>query len=88
MISNLIKFLEENFPNGIQMFDTKNTAGDYMYRVFHDGDIIVDYAPDYMYIEIFGLTPQQFQAVENLFSDDLYDSIDSLMDLPNLPEVE
>ena len=45
MISNLIKFLEENFPNGIQMFDTKNTMGDYMYRVFHDGDIIVDYLP-------------------------------------------
>ena len=78
----LVNFLAENFPNGVQMFNTRNTVGDYVYTVFHEGDIIVDLAPDYGYIEIFGLTQDEFDTISNLYDGD------SLWDVPNLPEVE
>lgn len=82
MISKLVKFLEDNFENGVQMFNTRNTVGDYMYTIFHEGDIVVDYAPDYGYIEIFGLTEKEFDAICNLFDGE------PLWDMLPLPEVE
>ena len=45
------------------MFDTRNTEGDYMENIYHKGNIIVDYCPRYVYIEIFGLTYEEFEYV-------------------------
>ena len=78
----LINFLATNFADGIQMYNTKNTVGDFTYTVFHEGDIIVDYAPDYGYIEIFGLTSSEFDTVANLYDGE------PLWDMLPLPEVE
>lgn len=58
-INKLKKFLQENYPN-IQAFNTRNSAGDYMVNVYDEDGIQVDYAPDYEYIEIFGLTGKEF----------------------------
>lgn len=81
-MTKLINFLHENFKDGVQMFNTRNILGDFMYTVFHEGDIIVDYAPDYGYIEIFGLSQSEFDAVANLYDGE------PLWDMLPLPEVE
>lgn len=62
-VEELIIFLKRKFRAGIQMFDTRNTEGDYMENIYHKGNIIVDYCPGYVYIEIFGLTYEEFEYV-------------------------
>lgn len=62
-MEELIEFLKEEFPNGIQMFDTRNIAGDYMETIYEKDGITVDYAPFYEYIEIFGLSKEEFEMV-------------------------
>lgn len=77
----LINFLATNFSEGVQMFNTRNTVGDYTYRVFDKGGITVELAPDWGYIEIFGLTDEGFETVVNLYDGE------PLWDVPQLPEV-
>ena len=54
-LAKLIEFLKEEFPDGIQTFFTKNLVGDYMYVIYNEDDISVEYCPTWNYIEIFGL---------------------------------
>ena len=61
-IDKLKKFLQENYPNK-QAFNTRNMAGDYMKNVYDEDNIQVDYAPGYGYIEIFGLTDEEFEEL-------------------------
>ena len=61
-IDKLKKFLQENYPN-IQAFNTRNIIGDYMENVYDEDNIQVDYAPEYGYIEIFGLTDEEFEEL-------------------------
>lgn len=63
-IENLIVFLKENFEKGIQMFDTPNIVGDLMLRIYKKDDITVLFAPEYNYIEIFGISDEEFERVE------------------------
>ena len=81
-MTKLINFLRENFKDGVQMFNIKNTTGDYTYCVFRDGDVYVEYAPDWGYIEIFGLSESEFDMVSNLYDGE------SLDDILPLPEVD
>ena len=59
-IEKLKYFLQENYPN-IQAFDTRNWAGDSLYTVYEEDGITVDYCYYYEYIEIFGLTEEEFE---------------------------
>lgn len=63
-IENLVVFLKENFEKGIQMFDTANIAGDFMVPIYKKDDISVFFAPGYNYIEIFGISDEEFERVE------------------------
>lgn len=63
-IENLIVFLKENFEKGIQMFDTPNIIGDFMVPIYMKDDISVFFAPEYDYIEIFGISDEEFEIVE------------------------
>lgn len=63
-IENLIVFLKENFEKGIQMFDTPNIAGDFMVPIYKKDNILVLFAPEYDYIEIFGISDEEFEIVE------------------------
>lgn len=63
-IENLIVFLKENFEKGIQMFDTANFVGDFMVPIYKKDDISVFFAPEYDYIEIFGISDEEFERVE------------------------
>lgn len=62
-MEKLIEFLKDRFPNGIQMFDTRNIVGDSMVTIYDEDGITVDYCHDYSYIEIFGLTDEEFEEV-------------------------
>lgn len=46
------------------MFDARNIEGDYMENIYHKYNIIVDYCSGYEYIEIFGLTYEEFEYVK------------------------
>lgn len=39
----------------IQTFTTRNMVGDFMYTIYDEDGIQVDFAPSYIYIEVFGL---------------------------------
>lgn len=62
-MNKLIEFLKDRFPDGVQAFDTKSIVGDRMVTIYYDGEIVVGYCPYYEYIEIFGLTKEQFEKV-------------------------
>ncbi len=66
-ISKLKKFLQENCPN-MQAFNTRNLVGDPMDTIYEEDGIVVDICYDYDYIEIFGLTDEEFEnLIENGF---------------------
>jgi len=60
----LKKFLKEVFKKNIQAFTTKNIVGDFMVTIYNKDGIQVDYAPGYGYIEIFGLTDEEYEELE------------------------
>ncbi len=62
-VDAVVTFLQNNYGR-IQCFDTRNIVGDYMYTVYSDGGIQIDFCPGYYYVEIFGLTREEFREVE------------------------
>ena len=78
---NLINFLATNFPNGVQMFNTRNIVGDTMHTIYNKDGITVDICYDWGYIEIFGLTDADYQTVLNLYDGK------PLLDIPQIKEV-
>lgn len=64
-LDNLIAFLKRNFPKGIPMFDTRNIVGDPMITIYDRDGICVDECRFCGYIEIFGLTDEEFEKVVN-----------------------
>lgn len=59
-IDKLKRFLQEKYPNE-QAFNTRNVAGDSMETIYDEDGITVDYCYYYSYIEIFGLTDEEFE---------------------------
>lgn len=60
----LKKFLKKVFKKRIQAFDTRNTEGDSMETIYNEDGITVDYCYYYEYIEIFGLTDEEYKELE------------------------
>lgn len=70
----IIDFLKEYFEGKkIQIFYTKNWAGDDMFTIYDKDNIVIDYAPFYDYIEIFGMNKKDYNKVVNVIGDDLSD---------------
>ena len=63
-LNKLKKFLKEKFKKRIQAFDTRNTEGDSMETIYTEDGITVDYCYYYGYIEIFGLTDEEYKELE------------------------
>lgn len=63
-MEKLIEFLKNRFPNGIQMFDTRNLVGDLMETIYDEDGIVVDYCYYCEYIEVFGLIDEEFERLE------------------------
>lgn len=62
-IEKLIKFLKERFESGIQMLDTPSLVNDFRVPIYSEDDITVLYAPFWNYIEIFGISDEEFERV-------------------------
>lgn len=69
IVKQVMGFLEERFPQGIQMFDSRNLVGDEMINIYSLGGVYIDYAIYYYYIEIFGLTDSEFLLIDEWWSD-------------------
>ena len=65
-MTKLRKFLIENNYEGTQTFDTRNIVGDSMYTVYDDDGIVVDYCRYYDYLEIFGLTKEEYTSLKDV----------------------
>lgn len=63
-LTDVKEFLDEAFPKGVQMFDTHNTKGEGLIEIYSTGGISVLFAPFYGYIEIFGITHEQFKELD------------------------
>lgn len=62
-IEKLINFLKNSFKDGIQMFDTPSLVNDYRIAIYCEDEITVLYAPYYEYIEIFGVSKEEFKKI-------------------------
>lgn len=51
----------------IQIFDTRGIFPDPIERVYYADDIKVDYCPSYIYLEIFGLTDDEYAEIFSEF---------------------
>lgn len=61
-IEKLKKFLQKFYPN-YQAFNTRNLASNAMVTVYTEDGIQVDEAFEWGYIEIFGLTEEEFKSL-------------------------
>lgn len=57
-------FLQEKFPEGIQMFRTHNLCNDAMVTIYQEDNIVIEHCSDWEYIEVFGLSRDEFLKLE------------------------
>ena len=67
-VEKVIKIIkEEVLPlmglDEVQTFDTRNIIGDSMHTIYNDEDITVDVCYGYEYIEVFGLTDEEYDEL-------------------------
>ena len=62
-IEKLIDFLKNRFIGGIQMFNTPSIVGDFRVPIYSEDGIKVLFAPYYEYIEIYGISDEEFERV-------------------------
>lgn len=65
-VEKIVEFLKDRFPETIQMFNCRNTGGDFLFPIYEADNVTIEYCPSWMYIEIFGLTNEEFNSI--LFS--------------------
>jgi len=63
----LLRFLQKEFPKGIQTFFTRNLVGDAMDNIYNKGGIQVDLCSYWGYIEIFGLKEDEQDFLKRHF---------------------
>ena len=66
-VKEVVSFLSKRFPNDIQMFSTPNVAGDEMEFIYNKFGVYVLYCRYWDYIEVLGLTAEEFQNVMELY---------------------
>ena len=66
-ITDLRVFLKENYPH-TQTFRTRNWAGDEMKTVYRKNGITVDYAIGWDYLEIFGLSDEEYRSLSDIIN--------------------
>lgn len=64
-ITDLRVFLKKNYPR-TQTFHTRNWAGDEMETVYRKNGITVDYAIGWDYLEIFGLSDEEYRSLSDI----------------------
>ena len=59
-IEKIKDFLMEVFTRPVQAFQTRNTGGDLLITIYFKDNVVIDFCPDWEYIEIFGLTTEEW----------------------------
>lgn len=59
-IEKIKNFLMETFTRPIQAFQTRNICGDFLITIYFEDNVLIDFCPDWEYIEIFGLTTEEW----------------------------
>jgi len=67
-IEKLRQFLVGRGFKGTQTFDTRNIAGDLMTTVYDNDGITVDYCYHYEYLEIFGLSEEEYESLSDILN--------------------
>ena len=65
-IKKLRDFLVNGGYKGMQTFNTRNFVGDPVTTVYNSDGIIVDFCYYYDYLEIFGLTIEQYKSLSDI----------------------
>ncbi len=65
-IKKLRDFIVNGGYKGMQTFDTRNIAGDSMTTIYDEDGITVDFCCYYDYLEIFGLTYEQYKSLSDI----------------------
>ena len=67
-IEKLREFLINNDYKGWQTFDCRNLVDDPMATVYEEGGITVDKCNFYGYLEIFGLTDEEYRGLSDILN--------------------
>lgn len=59
-IEKIKNFLMEYFTSPIQAFQTRNICGDFLITIYFEDNVVIDFCPYWEYIEIFGLTTEEW----------------------------
>lgn len=65
-MDKLRQFLTQSGYRGMQTFDCRNTVGDYMNTIYDSDGIQVDICYGWSYLEIFGLTDEEYQSLSDI----------------------
>lgn len=67
-LTHVVEFLNTEFPEGISMYNTRSKFNDPMERIYTSRCVSIDWnkedKEDGGFVEIFGLTEQEFQMVK------------------------
>lgn len=64
-VEKVISFFKKNpkYLVDCGIFRTRNTGGDSMETIYSEDDVVIDYCYEYDYLEIFGLSRDEFEEV-------------------------
>lgn len=65
-IKKLREFIVNGGYKGKQTFDRRGMAGDTMTTIYDEDGITVDFCYHYDYLEIFGLTDEQYKSLSDI----------------------
>ena len=70
-VEKLVQFFQEHpeYVPHCGIYDSRNTAGDEMENVYCEDGVSVDFCYFWDYIEIFGLTEEEFRETKSRISD-------------------
>ncbi len=63
-VESVSKFLTERFPKGIQMFNCRGK--DPVEIIYYENDVKIYWSWYYEYIEVFGLSDEEYAELENV----------------------
>ena len=67
-IKKLRDFIVNGGYKGTQTFNTRNIVGDSMTTIYDSDGITVDFCYSYDYLEIFGLTGEQYKSLSDILN--------------------
>lgn len=64
-MDKIINFLQEKFPYGVMIYNVPNDMNDNLSVIYDEDDITILHCDIFDYIEIYGMTDEEYDAVVN-----------------------